>query len=102
MKSKRPIHHPDQIMSAKELKVGDKIIHNNINYGQGFPETIISFGYYPLLGVLQKTFRTITENGFVKENFFTDYGIEPYKDNNGKKLFWNRVNYTLKIKETKE
>ena len=94
MLQNRPIHHPNQVMSAKELKVGDKIIWNNINYGQKSPETIISFGYYPLLGKLQKCFRTITANGYIDTNFFSDYGIEPYNE-----VAWNKTNYTLKVKD---
>lgn len=96
MKPERPIHHPDQVMSTKELKVGDKITWNNINLGSDKPETIISFCHYPFQGKLKKTFRTITENGIIKMRFFTDYGISPYPDG------WNETNYTLKVKETKK
>lgn len=94
MQKDRPIHHQDQILSTSELKVGDKIIWNNIKYGSGKPEIIISFGYYPVNRELKKYFRTINYLGFISENFNADYGLEPYTCGN-----WNPSNFTLKIKE---
>lgn len=93
----RILHHSRQIISSKCLKIGDRITWNNIKYGAGEPETIISFGYYPIFRKIHRCFRTITDKGLIKRNFLDDYGLEPYHDGR-----WNKTNFTLRLKEKYE